>query len=237
MSIIYSKSENKFVLTTMESLQSKKDILYPDQTQKILLGSPASTTMGFFKLENGDRTKSYEGGFRSILQVDNNWHLEVAPAPTGKDHISSRLRVQTNDGGVLKQEIIDLPDIPKQKWTFIAILREGRRFDVIYNNQIVASQRLLNYPVVISSPLSIGDKGLAGSVIYVAVNNRRLSPNEVELVRLSKVDTNGTVVEANSLDMSFPTISLFTACPPGLPCKPITKPPCDNLLQWSTPYA
>jgi hypothetical protein len=163
--------------------------------------------------------------------VENNWYLEIAPGE------AARLRVQTNDSGTLQQETIELPQIPKQKWIFIAILRDGRRFDVIYDNKIVASQRLEFYPVVISSPLAIGNKGLDGSVIHVMVNGSRLSPTQVERERVTRVDTNNTVLEANQMDLTLPGLKLFAQCPPGLPCDTITKPPSNNLLQWSTPYA
>ncbi len=149
----------------------------------------------------------------------------------------ARLRVQTNDSGTLQQEIIELPQIPKQKWQFIAILRDGRRFDVIYNNEIVASQILEYYPATISSPLSVGNTGLSGSVIHVIINGSRLSPTQVERERVSHVDTNNTVLEADSIDISLPGLKLLAQCPPGLPCDPITKPPSSNLKQWKTPYA
>jgi hypothetical protein len=137
----------------------------------------------------------------------------------------------------MKEEVIELPNIPKQKWIFIAILRDGRRFDVIYDNRIVASQRLEYYPVNISSPLAIGSTGLAGSVIHVLINGTRLSPTEVERERVAHVDTNGTVLEADAIDISFPGLKLFAQCPPGLPCDPVTRPPNNNLFEWSTPYA
>ena len=124
-----------------------------------------------------------------------------------------------------------------QKWVFIAILRDARRFDVIYDNQIVASHRLKNYPVVISSPLSVGNKGLAGFVIYVTVNGTRQTPSEVEKERVSKIDTANTVIETPSFDITLPKLSLFNKCPPGLPCNPVTSPPSNNLFQWKSRYA
>jgi hypothetical protein len=138
---------------------------------------------------------------------------------------------------VNKEEFIDLPEIPKQKWMFIAILRDGRRFDIIYNNKIVASHRLHNYPVTILSSLSIGNIGLDGSAIHIIVNGKRLSPNDVERERTKYVDTNNTILEDNSIDMSLPGLKLFSQCPPGLPCDPVTLPPNNKLLEWNTPYA
>ena len=235
--VIYPSSGNNDLLTKMTPLGNKLDILTSDKTQQIILSGGSSTVMGFFNLKDGNRTISFNNSYVPLLQVENNWYLEIAPASPGNDKSSARLRVQTNDGGNLTQEIIELPEIPKQKWVFIAVLRDGRRFDVIYDNRIVVSQRLQNYPVVISSPLSVGNKGLDGSVIHVMVNSSRLTPTDVERERVSRVDTNGMVLEANSLDISFPGLKLFAQCPPGFPCEPITRPPQNNLLQWSTPYA
>lgn len=236
-SIVHTGSSTSDLVPRIQSVAEKKDILYPDETQSLLLGSGGSTVMAFFKLENGDKTVKFANSFTPLLQVENNWFLEVAPAPIGKDHTTARLRVQTNDAGVFKQEIIDLPNIPKQKWIFVAILRDGRRFDIIYDNQIVASQRLENYPVIISSSLSVGNKGLSGHVSHVLVNGTRLTPNQVERERLTYVNTNNTVIDANELAFSFPSVKLFAQCPPGLPCDPVTKPPSNNLLQWESPYA
>jgi hypothetical protein len=235
--LIYPSSGNNDILTTMTPLGVKKDILTSDIVQKTLLGGSGSTVMGFFNLKGGDRTVKYNDGYTPLMQVENNWFLEISPSPIGKESSAARLRVQTSDSGTLKQEFIELPQIPKQKWIFIAILRDGRRFDVIYDNKIVASQRLEYYPVVISSPLSIGDKGLDGSVIHVIINGKRLTPTEVERDRVARVDTNNTVLEADSFDISFPGLKLFAQCPPGLPCDPITQPPSNNLVQWKTPYA
>lgn len=233
--VIYPGSGSNDVLHKMTPLNSKKAILNSDKVQSIILGGSGSTVMGFFYLNSGDRTSKYTNSYTQLIQVDNNWYLEIAPSP--KNNNAARLRVQTNDAGILKEEIIELPQIPKQKWMFIAILRDGRRFDIIYNNEIVASQRLEYYPVVISSPLTVGNSGLDGSVIHVIVNNTRLTPVEVERERIAHVDTNNTVLEADTVDISFPGVKLFAQCPPGLPCDPITKAPSNNLLQWNTPYA
>ena len=235
--VIYPGSGNSDVLKKLTPLDVKKDILMADVTQSSILASSGSSVMGFFYLKEGDRTAKYANSFIPLIQVENNWALEISPSLGGRAETSAQLRVATNDGGAIKQEVIDLPQIPKQKWIFIAILRDGRRFDVIYDNKIVASQRLEYYPVNISSSLSIGNKGLAGQVIHVMVNGERLAPNQVERDRLAHVDTSGTVLEADAIDISFPSLKLLAQCPPGLPCDPITRPPSSNLMQWKTPYA
>jgi hypothetical protein len=172
--------------------------------------------------------------------VDNNWYLEISPAPNNSKETAARLRVITQDTSANNDDIIELPTIPQQKWVFIAILRDGRRFDVIYDNQIVASKRLQNYPVVINSPLSIGSSGVDGSIVNLTVTGSRLSPIEVERMRSSMVNTNGVVIQDNifSKALSLPLLSLNISakCPPGLPCDSITRAP-NHLTEWKTPYA
>lgn len=235
ISYFYTDQGISNILKTITPLNKRKDIVMSDITQSTLLGSGGSTVMGFFKLNAGNRTLNYDNTFKPLMYIDNNWYLEISPSPV-KD-ITARLRVQTNKGGVLHYEEIELPSIPKQKWIFIAILRDGRRFDVIYDNKLVASKRLSNYPVVISSPLSVGNVGFDGSVIHVVINAKRMAPIEVERERVAHVDTNNTVIEDNSINLSFPLLNLFAQCPSGLPCDPVTKPPSNNLYSWKTPYA
>jgi len=235
--MIYPSSGNNDVLPTMTPLNTKKEIAAADVVKKVLLGSSSSTVMGFFKLENGNRTLNYQNQYIPLLQVENNWRLEVMPSSMGDQNPATRLQVRTQRGAVKQMEIIDLPSIPRQKWVFIAILRDGRRFDVIYDKQIVASHRLNDYPVVISSPLSIGYDTLNGSAIHVILNGTRLTPENIERLRSTYIDTNNVILEDNPLSFSLPNLSFLAQCPSGFPCDTVTTPPANNLVQWSTPYA
>lgn len=233
--VIYPGSGNNNILSVMTPLNKRTGILSSTITQPKILGSSGSTVMGFFKLDSGDRTAVHKDSFIPLLYITDNWYLEISPKPI--KNISARLRVITTDGNKKTYEIIELPEIPKQKWVFIAILRDGRRFDIIYDNKIMASQRVVDYPVNILNELYVGNKQLYGSVIHVMINEKRLSPLDVERERVKYVDTNNTILEDNLIDMTLPGLKIFGQCPPGLPCDPITRPPTDKLYQWKTPYA
>ena len=234
--IMYRPSGPQDVLPSMTTLNTKTDVMLPDITQKTILGSSGSSVMGFFHLKGGDRTTHHEQRYAPLIQVENNWSLEFMGGSREKNQRTARLRVKTTKGSV-KEEIIDLPPIPMQKWVFIAILREGRRFDVIYDDRIVASQRLENYPVIISSPLSVGHKGVGGSAIHVIVQGDRMTPTDVEKIHMTYVDSNHNILETNFIDMSLPFPKLSAQCPPGLPCDGLTSPPKNGMKQWRTPYA
>jgi hypothetical protein len=229
-------STNNDVVTSMLELNKKTDIATGDVIEATLLRTNGSTVMGFFNLQQGNRTIGYNNDYVSLLSVPNNWSLEVSQTSTNKN-VSARLRVMTNNSGTQQEEYIELPPIPRQKWICISILREGRRFDIIYDNRIVASQRLKYYPVIINNPMTVGNATIMGKVIHVIITPTRLSPSEVERQRRIYVNSNNDVLEANSLLMSLPSFKISAQCPPGLPCDNITHSPSNAYLKWQTPYA
>jgi len=254
---IYPSAKNEAVLFKKVPLNKKKNVLMPDRVQTDLLSSSGSTFMGFFYLKQGDKTLRHtlSGQYVPLVQVENNWVFEVTPSPKEKKDYGARLRIKTSQAGVFKEEVIALPSLPKQRWVFLAILREGRRFDVLYDSRIVASHRLDYYPVVIAAPLSVGEKGLEGTAIHMKINSRRLSPEEVERERKTYVDTNGRVADTTEggeaqttsiwdifdvpdlSDSWNPFARLTVECPPGLPCHTLNAPPSKQLYEWKTPYA
>lgn len=94
--VIYPPAENDDLLPKMTPLNAKKDVGLPDVVQKKLLGSNGCTVMGYFILKDGDRTTKMSQPYLPLMQIANNWYLEISPAPAGKDRTSARLRIQTN---------------------------------------------------------------------------------------------------------------------------------------------
>jgi hypothetical protein len=125
------------------------------------------------------------------------------------------------------EETIPLPEIPFQKWTFITIAREGRRFDVYYNGKLVMSKRAA------FGPITAGDPNLMGKIAFVQTFPQKLSQPEVMEKYKANSDTTGQ-----------PTISAPGSIFDYLPnCKDggcISGPkmrPTSPLLDWQTQYA
>lgn len=230
-------SKSTMILKDSRPLSTKIGLVAADVVKKKIVGTSGSTVMGFFKLQNGDRTSNATTPYIPIIQAENNWMLEIASAPQGLEHNLVRLRIKTIDAGALEDKIIDLPEIPKQRWVFIAILRDGRRFDIIYDNKIVASHRLETYPVVIAGVLSLGNTGLSGEANKIMIKEERLTPIDVESERQNYIDTNGVLKEDLTFIPSIPIIDLTNLCLPGLPCDYIKGPPSNNLVKWNSLFA
>jgi hypothetical protein len=139
-------------------------------------------------------------------------------------------RVQT-----VFEETIPLPEIPFQKWTFITIAREGRRFDVYYNGKIVMSKRTQNVMDTRAAfgPIRAGDPNLVGKIAFVQTFPQKLTQTDVMANYKANSDTTGQ-----------PTLSAPGSIFDYLPnCKDggcISGPkmrPTSPLLDWQTQYA
>lgn len=134
------------------------------------------------------------------------------------------------------EETIPLPDIPFQKWTYVSIAREGRRFDVYYNGKIVASKRTQNIVDLRSGfgPITAGSPQLTGKIAFVETTSKKLNQSDVESSFKAKSDTLGQPIVSGNLG------SIFDYLPDCKDGGCITGPkvrPTSPLLDWNTQYA
>ncbi len=136
---------------------------------------------------------------------------------------------------VRKYTPILCPTLPETKWTHVAIIIEGRRFNILYNGKVVASKLIANMPNLTKSGLlSSGSSQLNGQIAYVSFNNRAMSPEEIMIEYNDTSDSRGKPYIDGALSDIF---SIF-GCPAGL-CSnvPPSNPPSKAIMSWSTPYS
>ncbi len=230
---MYATARGKDVAPDMFQLNEAKQVYDSYNTQIDLLKSSSASILAFVNVQYGDRTGNANPKVNALLpliNIDGALTFEVSPD-------SAQLRVVRVKPGETSTEVIPVPPLPMQKWVMIAILRDGRRFDIMYNDQIVASHRLEYYPKVISNPLRVGDKKMLGSAVNVIVAPYRMTPSEVirEMRHLS--DTTGTPVATTPrLQLPpIPSLGLRSVCIPGIPCNGVTQAPSDQLKAWYSP--
>lgn len=233
---IYGKATIQDVAPDKFSLSEGKSVYLSDDVQNNLLKTSGSTIMAFVNVKLGERTGSTTGANQSIIGVNGAFSVDITPT-------SSQLSVTTSKGGVLGGdnivEIVALPPLPIQKWICVSILRDGRRFDIMYDDQIVASHRFEYFPKTVLQPLVVGNTTLLGTAIHVLVASYRLTPLEVSKQRMKLCDTTGKPV---GIDTEFglppiPFIGIHSVCIPGIPCDPVKNPPSNSLQAWSTPFS
>jgi len=208
-----------------------------------------------------DCTNCIHTGYKQIFNVGGVLFLEVLVAPDAsrQQKAAVQLVVKTQDALKTYTESIVLPPLDIQKWTYVTVSREGRRYDIFYNNVLILSKST-QYPMYPMGPLSTttsGSPGLEGQLILANIYNYRLSSKDVADKYAQYADTRGrpffndssnpmslsdiggivpayTSTMFSGLTSYIPTINV---CPPG-GC--ITSPPirpANPLYEWSTPYA
>jgi hypothetical protein len=203
-------------------------------SQPTVVGSSDEFVTPFFKngggslvfyvhLHPGQRTRDIRNPYSNIINVDNSLALQVSNSDD-----AAQLEVYTQQR---EPEVIMLPPIPRQIWVQIAILREGRRFDVLYNNKTVVSERLSRIPMINKNSLYIGSPNLQGVIGNIRVAARRLTYQEVIIEHTNTSDTRGKpyfkVKDA---------VGSGAFCPPGVSCPTINEPPTSPLEFWTSPY-
>jgi hypothetical protein len=211
---------------------SKKAVIIPTETAKKYLFSTNEFTLSFFiKLDGHDKTSRINGQPISIIQQTGTWGMQYIPSKNPA-YLFEIKRLGTDANGAYINQIINLPPLPQRKWVYVSILREGRRIDILYNDEIVGSAYLNTFPVVSSKPVEIGNPSLSGVIALVNGASRRYTPDDIRAERAARADTRGKPYLAeSSFDVSLPTFECS-----GDSCnKPefVNKP----TKSWSSPYA
>ncbi len=218
-------------------------------------------------------------GYIPLLQVSNVAFLEILAAPdagrqgkamtqlsiktefnkdvSGSDTDVSGVPVDasgTSDVSAKYIEVLSLPPIPLQKWVMVTIVREGRRYDVYYNDTLVMSKRT-QFKIALSDSnrgITVGNPGLSGNAGGFTVSNTVQRSLDVSTAYSSMTDTRGkpnielppdsytTVTQPMLPQMS----GLFTGfnfnlspCPSGNCLDAPKIRPAQPWLDWQTSYA
>ena len=215
-------------------------------------------------------------GYKSIFNIAGVVGFEVLNAPDAsrQGKAMSQLIVQTEGppvsaGSTNSQKYIEtlqVPPIPIQKWTMVTVGREGRRFDIYYNDILVLSQKTMYMPISNKSNtnykgVTSGSDELIGQIAMANLYTNRISSGEIRIIYKTFSDTRGRpyLNSGSTLGLSTTappseminrvglnpsaestsigsTLSGISVCPGGCFDPPPIRA-ASPLYQWSTPYA
>jgi hypothetical protein len=205
-------------LITDKKLDLSKEqlVLNSDDAKRILLQS-GSSLMAYVYLEQGNKTKSVE---QTIIKQDGIWALNL-------NNGEPVLIVKTLNG----TENIRLPVLSYQKWIAITLVRDGRRFDIYYNGELVLSHRMKSYIASQLAPLKTGSVALQGGITHIYSASRILSGQDIYNLYKKTSDTRGRPYIKEDT-VIIPKIG----CPSGPLC-PTSTPPPNPYKKWVTQYS
>lgn len=248
--IIRYKSPPKDYAQSKLNLMNGHTVASSYEVKDNLLMPSSSSFIGFFNLQGGDKTANINGDMKPLIIIGGLLILEIAPVPRkiSNDYKKSgntlnttaQIRVGAYGENGFTIEQITLPDIPLQKWFCLGILREGRRIDVIYDDKIVASRRLMNnIPTQPYGGLQLGIKdqnnqtGLAGNAQHVFLLPYRLNITDFTKFRNEYINPDGELSTKESLPIPFYNVSVPSI---NFDTSSVSSPPANTLQKWYTPY-
>lgn len=233
-SIKYYYKEGKIKVFTDGPVDLSKPtvVVQSDDAKSILQSQNGCTLSVFMKINGIDKSGVYDGTPINLFEQPGCWALQYIPQNSSNTSPTYKFSVNTIDSaGTEQKEIIPLPMFPEQKWIYFTILKEGRRFDILYNKNIIASAYLKNYPKVQTQAIRIGNASMKGQAAYINGANKRYTFEEVAEEWASRADTRGKPYLPD--ESILPTFG----CPGGLFCFALPDGPNSMKTYWNSPYA
>jgi hypothetical protein len=159
----------------------------------------------------------------------------------------------------LYMETFVLPPIPFQKWIMITINREGRRFDIYYNDVLILS-KMTSAPIYnssISKDIVVGSTKMNGSCGMFSLYSTSQSAGDISKQYRSLISTRDSPLfdtipptidwktlsvetipldSVPSINASLPSVSASFLCVGSDCIKPPSAPPSKPYYEWSTSY-
>ena len=193
-----------------------------------ILGSPDSSRQGKAAIQLTIKTQT------SAKVVDG---VNTPIDTTGTNDNVSQLYIET----------FILPPIPYQKWIMISISREGRRFDIYYNDTLVLSKYTSTnlYNQLTNTILSVGDPSLSGQSGFFNLYTSIQSANDISSQYNTFINTRGlplfttpppTLYSINTQSI-MGVSNIPSLCSAGNCIQSPVTAPAKPYYEWSSSYA
>ena len=233
------------------SLSTVSQVITSNELKSLWLNTSGSTIIFHINPTINDRTAQSGNEYANVLQIGSKLTFKILVAPdAGRELIMApaQLVIITGKSDSSRSEILDIPNFPLQRWTAVAIVKDGRRFNVYLNGKLAASYTCKAMPQYDPTfPLMVGDPRLGGTIRLMSMSPNPLHPNEIRDLVNDSIDTSGvpyTPVTFWSLLSYFlpdfsnlPSITTLWKqlwCPGGNCSGAITAGP---LQEWAINYA
>lgn len=186
-----------------------------------------------------DRTTYGNNEYVTAMQLGSLANFNILTAPdAGRDsaYTPATIDINVNNGKNRIKETIELSYFPLQRWSSVAIVIEGSRFNIYINGQISASHTCINGMPYFdkTTSLIVGNSRLRGQVANMNIVGYAMKPNDILSQYTNSVNNEGTPSISSGLAFlipTFPNITIKAYCPGGNCISPI-KP----YESWRTSF-
>jgi hypothetical protein len=222
------------------SLAGAKPIMSSEALKKVWVGTNDSmgggaTLLFFIWPQIIDRTAVSGNEYATALTLGNRLKFKILIAPdAGRSEGFSPAILEIFAKGDSKPVVIDVANVPLQRWSQVAIVKQGRKFTVYVNGKMASSTMLTKMPDFDdTAQLVVGDKKMTGKIALVSLTDYPMTSGAIYDNYRQSADADGKPYLASALALpAFTFANLTTSCPGG-DC--VKKP--GPMEEWSTPVA
>ena len=227
--------------TGFKSLEPMKGAL----EKEAIIGGSSDLVNGFYggngggsfgvylNLSNYERTAMVGGGRDSPLVRISGTRLYVN---NNADGYTTYMEVDTVDSkGVAVKERIPIDDFPMQKWVYLTINREGRRYTAYYNGTVAGSKVTNHMYVTRPDSVRIGGPSYRGVYVYPTINASIMREEDIERYMSDTSDTKHQPILPQDFWGSITSVGIFCKDGEGMFCgsSAIQTP---SGLKWDTQF-
>jgi len=224
-------------------LSSLSQIITSEELSTSWTGQSGSTLLFYIYPTITDRTVVSGNEYAKAIQLGSKQSFNILVAPdAGRGYITSPAQLQIYVKSCAVPEIVDIPNFPLQKWTAVAIVKRGRKFNIYLNGKLTVSYTCTAMPDFDSTqPLRVGDSRLGGQIALMSLAPYAMGADSIRSTVESTVDTDGKPYLSSGMFafMPLPTINIkFNPfCPNGNCNLAGQAAKTSPFEQWSSSYA
>jgi hypothetical protein len=188
-----------------------------------------------------DRTSVSGNEYATVIQIGSKQSFNMLVAPdAGRGYSTAPAVLEIYEKGVTDSTIVEIPNIPLQRWTHVAIVKNGRKFNIYINGKLTVSHMCTAMPDFDSTqPLRVGTPRMKGTIAMMMLASYPMQTNEIRDLYSSTTASDGSPNTIGKIPIlpNFNINSLtsyFTFCPGGNCENPGSPGPMES---WSSPYA
>lgn len=207
-----------------------------------IIGGSTDLVRGFYGGNGG-------GSFGVYLYLTNYEHTPMAGlgeliriggtrlyVNNNNDGYTTYLEIDTkNSGGQNVKEYIPLSDFPTQKWVYLTVNREGRRYTVYYNGAIAGSKLTDSMYILKTDALRIGGASYRGAYVYPNINPSIMRERDIAAYMSETSDTKHEPILPRDFWASISSIGIFCKEGEGGRCGSSTVE-TPSGLKWDTQF-
>ena len=202
--------------------------------------STSGSTLIFYILPSiKDRTAISGNEYASVVQIGSKQKFKLlVAADAGRNDSMAPAILEVYVKGSSVPDLIEIQNFPLQKWTAVAIVKQGRKFNIYINGKLSVSHMCTAMPEFDDTqPLRTGDPRLEGTIALMSLDPYPLQVETIQSLVDDTVDTSGMPYISSGSSFPVPTIADLTGMVTCIGDNCTIPMQASPMEQWTSPYA